>query len=211
MMFGLTTEKGANERMAKTIDEIKERAAKLLREEGVTDEAAIKSFVDRLGDDKPTDAKVEPGKGGSAESANAVNPSDKKDPKEGAAAGAESPEAKGANPAGDGAKGPEGEANPPAQTAPQTPPAPVAPKAAPEADDTQTQIADLKNTIDGLAGRLKSNEGILSALAEKFGIKGDNPSAAFGSSPAPEPHSADASDKKAFDDIAARVGMHQEK
>lgn len=202
-MFGLTTEKGSKEKMDKTIEGIKTKAAELLRENGVTDENAIKSFVDKLYE--TDEKKVEGQSGKGAENAGtdekpADKPEDEKNPKPGAE-----------NPNGDGKADPNNPNKGP--VAPQVPPIapqPEAPKAAPNFDELMTKISDQEDTIKGLKGRLDANEEVLSAIASKFGIEGAHPNVAFGGTPSPElhSHSPNDSDQKEYDNAKKRVGGH---
>ena len=225
--MGLTTEKGAKKQMDEKTAKIKQTAEKLLREYNVTDEDAIREFVDRLdegvGEDESLAAKneVQGQAVPNAESAKPAEPSNKtKEETNPSAEGAKPAESQGA-PETSGGEAPKAEAGQTApqgaQAAPQTQPA-IAPQAVQpqqplaNVEELQTKIDDQNATIKSLDGRLKADEELLSKFAQMFGVKSDGSgqSVAFGAQASPEAHQPDESDDEEYKAISKRVGAHWE-
>ncbi|OPZ34505.1 MAG: hypothetical protein BWY98_01053 [Tenericutes bacterium ADurb.BinA155] len=72
--------------------------------------------------------------------------------------------------------------------------------------DWEEKYNDLAKTVEGLAGRLKSAEGILASLGTPL-PQGSNP-APIGANPQPEPHeSEESSDEKKIELLQKKAGM----
>lgn len=212
-LFGLTTEKGAQKRMDESLDNYRNNVEKTLREFGITDDAAIQSFLNRAdesagmkraaGDPNPmgasgADAKGAQGAGTPGNGSPAPNADG------GQAGTGENKEAGGSGQAG-GAENPNNQPNPAQggqQAAPQGQPADAsqqlqgtpAPQGQPQPGQPQTGQPnptndvneDTQKTIAALSGRLEADEkviGQIMPILQKMGIKVDQGGPQIGAAP----------------------------
>lgn len=201
-IFGLTTQKGAQKRMDESIKSYRSNVEKALREFGITDDEAIRSFLSRVdesaGMDKgageagsPADPKPDenagkgsgaPGNGDPAnlpDGAKTGTGEQKEAGLDGKAGGTESPEGQKSQPQGGQQPAPQGKPGQDGQQQQGTAPS-GAPNPASEAGE------DTQRTIAALTGRLEADEKTIAQIMpilQKMGIKVDQGGPQFGAAP----------------------------